>query len=73
MGRLGGEVGVLIPRSLLAAAEIAVGDMVDVTLGEGSIILRPLRSPARAGWAEASKMIAEAGDDAMIWPEFGQR
>lgn len=25
----------------------------------------------RAGWAEASRKIAEAGDDALVWPEFG--
>ena len=26
--------------------------------------------PARAGWAEASKAIAAAGDDALVLPEF---
>jgi len=25
----------------------------------------------REGWAEAFREIAEAGDDALIWPEFG--
>ena len=25
----------------------------------------------RAGWAEASRAIAAAGDDALVWPEFG--
>lgn len=24
----------------------------------------------RAGWAEDAKRIAEAGDDALVWPEF---
>lgn len=24
----------------------------------------------RAGWAEAAQTLAEAGDDAPIWPEF---
>lgn len=26
-------------------------------------------TPARAGWAEASKAIAKAGDDKPTWPE----
>ncbi len=30
---------------------------------------RPKRKP-RVGWADASKKIAEAGDDALVWPEF---
>lgn len=25
----------------------------------------------RAGWAEAAKRIAENGDDALVWAEFG--
>jgi len=27
-------------------------------------------SKVRAGWAVASRRLAEAGDDALIWPEF---
>lgn len=30
----------------------------------------PERQP-RDGWAEASRLIAEAVDDALVWPEFG--
>lgn len=26
--------------------------------------------PAREGWADASKKIAAAGDDELVWPEF---
>jgi hypothetical protein len=25
----------------------------------------------REGWAEASKAIAKGGNDAIVWPEFG--
>ncbi len=24
-----------------------------------------------AGWAEAARKVAEAGDDVLVWPEFG--
>lgn len=31
----------------------------------------PLASPARTGWSEAAKKIAEAGDDSLVLGEFG--
>jgi antitoxin MazE len=34
-------------------------------------VLAPLKRHPRAGWAKAAKCIAEAGDDALVWPEFG--
>lgn len=37
---------------------------------EALIIRRPRKTP-RADWAEASKRIAEAGDDALAMGEFG--
>lgn len=35
------------------------------------LVLRRPASPARKGWAEAAKKIAEAGDDALTMGEFG--
>lgn len=69
--RLGNSSGVIIPKSLLEETGIAVGDAVDMTCEEGRIVLNPLPRAARAGWAEASKSIAGAGEDALAWPEFG--
>lgn len=68
--RLGNSSGVIIPKSVLAEAGVAIGDSVDMSLEEGRIVLAPLRSRARAGWAAQSKAIADAGDDALAWPEF---
>jgi len=31
----------------------------------------PAKRRPREGWAEAFREIAEAGDDALVWPEFG--
>jgi antitoxin MazE len=69
--KLGNSSGVIIPKSLLDAAGVAAGDAVDMTLEHGRIVLAPIRRQTRAGWAAASKNIAEAGDDAPAWPEFG--
>jgi len=30
-----------------------------------------LKPNPREGWAKDSQRIAEAGDDALVWPEFG--
>jgi antitoxin MazE len=43
---------------------------LDMTLDEGRIVLVPVAKRTRDGWAEASKAIAEAGDDELVWPEF---
>jgi antitoxin MazE len=36
-------------------------------------VLAPVKQHPRAGWADAAKRIAEAGDDSLVWPEFGNR
>jgi antitoxin MazE len=68
--KLGNSSGVIIPKSLLAEAGVTAGDTVDMTLEEGRIVIAPVKRRARAGWAEASKQLAETGDDTLVWPEF---
>jgi antitoxin MazE len=35
-----------------------------------AIVIRKPQKKARDGWSEASKAIAAAGDDALVWPDF---
>ena len=69
--RLGNSAGIIIPKSVLSELGLVTGDAVDLRLEDGRLILAPVRRPRRAGWADASRVIAEAGDDALAWPEFG--
>jgi antitoxin MazE len=69
--KLGNSSGVIIPKPLLAEIGVEVGDAFDVMLEEGRIVLAPVNRHPRAGWAKASQEIAQAGDDALVWPEFG--
>jgi antitoxin MazE len=69
--KLGNSSGVIIPKSLLRELGIAEGDPVEMTLEADRIVLVPIKRRARAGWAEASQGVAEARDDALVWPEFG--
>jgi antitoxin MazE len=69
--KLGNSAGVIIPKSILAQLRLSAGDTVDMRLEDGRLILLPVRQTKRAGWAEASQAVAVSGDDALVWPEFG--
>ena len=69
--KMGNSSGVIIPKPLLGQVGLRTGDDVELTLEGGKIVLAPVRNYPREGWAEASRAVAEAGDDQLIWPEFG--
>ncbi len=66
--KMGNSQGVLIPKPVLA--QLGLTDEALMTIEDGALVLRPVRRPPREGWAQASKALAEAGDDAEVWPEF---
>ncbi|MGI8840873.1 MAG: AbrB/MazE/SpoVT family DNA-binding domain-containing protein [Caulobacteraceae bacterium] len=67
---MGNSSGVIIPKVLLGEMGVQPGDDVDMTLAEGKVTLTPIPRAPRAGWAEASRALAAAGDDAPVWPAF---
>ncbi len=69
--RIGNSQGVVIPKPLLAQLNLGAGEGVEMTIEDGALVLRRPASPARAGWAEAARRIAEVGDDALVMGEFG--
>jgi antitoxin MazE len=69
--KLGNSAGVIIPKSVLAELGLSAGDVVDMRLEDGRLILAPVQQIRRAGWAEASRAVAASGDDPLVWPEFG--
>jgi len=66
--RIGNSRGVILPKSLLAQLELT--NEVEMEIEQDAIVLRKPNQTPREGWAEASKAIAAAGDDALVWPEF---
>ena len=66
--KIGNSKGMILPTPFLA--QLGLTDEAEVTLEDGAIIVRSPSTPARAGWDEASKAIAEAGDDALVMGEF---
>ena len=69
--KLGNSSGVIIPKSMLAEIGIAAGDAVDLSLEDSPIAITPIKRRPREDRAEAFREIAETGDDALVWPEFG--
>ena len=67
--KVGNSLGVIIPKAMLAQARLQ--DEAEMVVEKGVIVLRKPRKALRAGWSEASSKIAAAGEDALVWPEFG--
>ena len=59
------------PKPLLAQVGLDEGTIANVAVENGAIVLRKPAKPVRAGWADAAKAIAAAGDDALLIGEFG--
>lgn len=67
--KMGNSQGVLLPKPILA--QLGLQDRADLQVRNGVIEIRALPAKARAGWAEDAQRLAKAGDDALVWPEFG--
>ena len=66
--KIGNSRGIRLPKSLVE--QIGLGEMVELDVQDGTLVVRPLENP-RAGWAEAFRTMAERGDDKLIdgeWP-----
>ena len=66
--KLGNSQGVIIPKPILA--QVGLVDEAVMTIENHALVLRPAPQSRREGWAEASRRIAESGDDTLAWPEF---
>jgi antitoxin MazE len=67
--KMGNSQGVIIPKPVLA--QVGLDDEAEMSVEQGAIVLRRPRKGLREGWVDASKAIAASGDDALVWPEFG--
>ena len=69
--KLGNSHGVIIPKPQLAEIGAKANDRVDMKVEGGRIVIAPIRRDPRAGWADECKALREAGEDGLVWPEFG--
>jgi antitoxin MazE len=66
--RVGNSQGILIPKPLLQ--QVGLVDQAEMRVEGDALVLRRPKAATRAGWAEASKSLAAAGDDGLVMPEF---
>ena len=66
--KMGNSQGVIIPKPLLA--QVGFKDEAVMTIEDDALVLRPVRRSPREGWEEASRRVADHGDDMLTWPEF---
>lgn len=69
--RVGNSQGVVIPKPVLTQLGLTKDAGVEMTIENDALVLRRPANPVRAGWAEAARKIAEAGDDTLVMGEFG--
>jgi len=67
---IGNSKGVVLPKPLLKQAGLSEATVASLSLEDGAIVLRKLKSPVRQGWAEAAKVIAAQGEDGLLMGEF---
>ena len=64
--RIGNSKGMIIPAAMLN--QVGLEDQADVSVRDGTLVISPPKKNARTGWAEASKLVAAVGDDALLMP-----
>lgn len=69
--QIGNSQGVVIPKPVLAQLGLNSEAGAEMTIEGDALVLRAPAKPVRVGWAEASKKIAQAGDDELVMGEFG--
>jgi antitoxin MazE len=69
--RIGNSQGIVIPKPVLAQLGLDSKVGAEMTIEDGALVLRRPAGPARTGWADAARRIAEAGDDELAMGEFG--
>jgi antitoxin MazE len=62
--RIGNSQGVRIPKPLIEQA--GLGGEVEITVHDGSLVIKPVAKAPRDGWAAAFEEMARFGDDAPI-------
>ena len=69
--KIGNSSGILLPKPVLAHLHLATGDLINLDLQDGLVVLSAVQRHPREGWAEAAKALAAADDDKPAWPMFG--
>jgi antitoxin component of MazEF toxin-antitoxin module len=67
--RWGNSLAVRIPKSILNTMGLKEGMSFEIDYRSGVIVLTPVLSKVREGWAEAAKAAHQNGND-KVWSDF---
>jgi antitoxin MazE len=67
--RMGNSAAILLPKPILAHLQVSTGDVLDLDLQEGRVVLSPAERHPRDGWAEAARALSEGGEGELEWPD----
>ena len=66
--RIGNSQGVVLPKPVLV--QVGLDNEAELTVEGDAVVLRRPAGRVRAGWAEAARQLADAGDDSLVIGEF---
>ena len=69
--KMGNSVGIIIPKPILQELGASAGSEIDLSMRDGAVVISLRKRHPREGWAESAAAIAAAGEDKLVWPEFG--
>lgn len=64
--RIGNSQGIRLPKTIIR--QCGFQKEVQLKVEGNALVITPARAP-RQGWEESFRAMAEAGDDAALWPE----
>lgn len=70
--KMGNSTGLIVPRTVLAELGLSTGSTMDIRVEDGRIVVVPVTSEARAGWAAAAVSVADGPVDTE-WLGFGNQ
>jgi len=60
--KMGNSTGVILPRAILGQVGLATGTVMKVSVEGERVVLTPVRSDCREGWAEDAAAVAAVPD-----------
>jgi antitoxin MazE len=60
--KMGNSTGVILPRAILGEAGLSTGAVMNVSVEGERVVLSPVRSERREGWAEDAAEVAAVHD-----------
>ena len=68
---IGNSKGVVLPKPLLAQADLEGETTALIQVENGSIVLSKSSKPLRTGWADAATAVSAHGEGDLMMGEFG--